>query len=47
MTPALAVADLAADPQILARPWRRLARRGRYDRHLISDDPRSEDRRVF
>ena len=47
VTPALAVADLVADPQSLARPWRRLARRGMYDRHLISGDPRSEDRRVF
>jgi predicted amidohydrolase len=29
-----------------ARPWRRLARAGIYDAHLVSDD-RSDDRRAF
>jgi hypothetical protein len=29
-----------------ARPWRRLARAGVYDPHLVTDD-RSEDRSAF
>jgi hypothetical protein len=29
-----------------ARPWRRLARAGAYDAHLVSDD-RSDDRGAF
>jgi predicted amidohydrolase len=44
---ALAVADLGAGTQDYGRPWRRTARSGIYDPHLIRDDPRSSDRAVF
>jgi predicted amidohydrolase len=40
---ALALADLAGG-EGYARAWRRAARSGRYDRHLVSDDPRSTNR---
>jgi predicted amidohydrolase len=40
------LADL--DPAIAAgRPWRRTARGGLYAPHLVTDDPRSADRRVL
>jgi hypothetical protein len=53
--PAIAVADLdpgSGDPDIdvavrLARPWRRVARAGLYDKHLAQDDPRSAVRTSF
>ncbi|MFI7689991.1 carbon-nitrogen hydrolase family protein [Nonomuraea sp. NPDC049655] len=53
--PALAVADLDldatdADTDVsvrLARPWRRLARAGLYDDHLVPEDPRSGTRTAF
>jgi predicted amidohydrolase len=43
---AVAVADLAAGEDH-ARPWRRAARSGRYDRHLVPGDPRSSNRGAF
>jgi hypothetical protein len=43
----LAVADLDEGAENLARPWRRIARGGIYDSHVIHDDPRSDDRAVF
>jgi hypothetical protein len=52
--PAVTVADLdpAGDPGIdvairLARPWRRAARAGLYDRHLAPEDRRSVIRTSF
>jgi predicted amidohydrolase len=53
--PAIAVADLdddSGDPVIdvavrLARPWRRAARAGLYDKHLAPEDPRSMLRTSF
>jgi predicted amidohydrolase len=53
--PALAVADLdldATDPDVdvairLARPWRRTARAGLYDKRIVRADPRSETRTTF
>ncbi|TQF06704.1 carbon-nitrogen hydrolase family protein [Kitasatospora acidiphila] len=53
--PGLAFADLdldTQDPDIsmtlrLARPWRRLARAGLYDRHVVSGDARSDIRTGF
>ena len=43
----IAVADLDGNAENLARPWRRTARGGIYEPHLIRDDPRSEDRAMF
>jgi len=43
----LAVADLDGNAENLARPWRRTARGGIYEPHLIRDDPRSEARTAF
>jgi hypothetical protein len=42
----------SGDPDIdvavrLARPWRRLARAGLYDKHLAREDPRSAARTSF
>jgi predicted amidohydrolase len=42
--PALATADLDLTAENLARPWRRVARGGRYTPHQATDDPRSLDR---
>jgi predicted amidohydrolase len=50
--PALAITDIDNRPEPVdvavtrARPWRRLARAGIYDAHLVADE-RSDDRRVF
>jgi predicted amidohydrolase len=50
--PAVALADLDNRPESVdiavarARPWRRLARAGIYDAHLVTDD-RSDDRGAF
>ncbi len=50
--PAVAVADIDNEPESIdiavgmARPWRRLARTGVYDAHLVTDD-RSDDRTAF
>jgi predicted amidohydrolase len=50
--PAVAIADLDNQPESIdiavarARPWRRLARAGIYDAHLVTDD-RSDDRGGF
>ena len=50
--PAVAIADLDNRPESIdiavakARPWRRLARAGVYDAHLVTDD-RSDDRGSF
>ena len=43
-TPSIAIADLDDSAENHARPWRRIARNGIYDPHLIPDDPRSQDR---
>ncbi|WP_222853745.1 carbon-nitrogen hydrolase family protein [Fodinicola acaciae] len=45
--PAVAVADLLTTEENLARPWRRKVRAGIYEPHLVSDDPRSDDRRAI
>lgn len=51
--PGLAVADLELSaPDVatavqLARPWRRTARAGLYDDHVVRGDPRSDDRGTF
>jgi hypothetical protein len=48
----VAIADLENRPESIdiavtkARPWRRQARAGVYDAHLVTDD-RSEDRGAF
>jgi predicted amidohydrolase len=50
--PAVAIADIDNRPESIdialakARPWRRLARAGAYDSHLVTDD-RSDDRGTF
>ncbi len=50
--PAIAIADIDNRPESIdiavtkARPWRRLARAGVYDAHLVTDD-RSDDRSAF
>ena len=44
---AVVVVDLDDGTENLARPWRRQARAGIYDDHLVRDDPRSEDRAAF
>ena len=50
--PAVAIADIDNRPESIdiavtkARPWRRQARAGVYDAHLVTDD-RSEDRSAF
>jgi predicted amidohydrolase len=45
--PAVAIVDLDAGAENLARPWRRTVRAGVYDDHLVRDDPRSLDRSGF
>jgi hypothetical protein len=45
--PSVAVADLGVDSGDLSRPWRRRVRAGVYDPHLVCEDPRSDQRRVF
>jgi predicted amidohydrolase len=44
---ALAVADLVDPAENLARPWRRIARDGIYEPHIVRTDPRSEARQAF
>jgi len=50
--PALVIADIDNRPESIdialakARPWRRLARAGAYDSHLVTDD-RSDNRAAF
>ncbi len=44
-TSSIAVADLHTSAENRARSWRRAARGGIYDPHLVPDDPRSEDAR--
>jgi predicted amidohydrolase len=46
-TPAIAVADLDDGVENLARPWRRTARDGIYDDHIVHDEPRSDARNAF
>jgi predicted amidohydrolase len=43
----ITVTDLDGNAENLARPWRRTARNGVYEPHLVRDDPRSEDRAGF
>lgn len=45
--PSISVVDLDDSAENLARPWRRIARSGIYDAHVIADDPRSLDRSVL
>ncbi|OKP64720.1 hypothetical protein BTE77_34330 [Ensifer adhaerens] len=45
--PSIVVADIGRDPVDPARPWRRSARGGIYDPHIVSDDPRSSSRDMF
>lgn len=42
--PSIAVADVGNDPAGLARSWRRTARSNRYAPHMVTGDPRSEER---
>jgi predicted amidohydrolase len=46
-TPALALADISIDPADPSRPWRRTARAGIYEPHLVAGDPRSDGRNSF
>jgi predicted amidohydrolase len=46
-TPSIAVVDVNDDPGALARPWRRKARAGIYEPHLVEGDQRSDDRGAF
>lgn len=46
-TPSIAVFDIISDPGNPARPWRRTARAGIYDRHGVVGDPRSDGRDLF
>ncbi|WP_326633124.1 MULTISPECIES: carbon-nitrogen hydrolase family protein [unclassified Streptomyces] len=49
-TPAVAVTDIDSGTETasaLSRPWRRTARAGLYDRYLVQQDVRSDDRSVF
>ncbi|KRB22234.1 amidohydrolase [Mesorhizobium sp. Root695] len=46
-TPAIAVADIDNNPGDPARPWRRTARTGIYQPHMVEDDQRSNDRGMF
>jgi len=43
----IAVTDINSDTGDLRRPWRRTARAGIYEPHLVDGDPRSEDRKTF
>ncbi len=45
--PAVAVVDLDDSEPNLARPWRRKARAGIYEPHLVHNDARSNDRGTF
>ncbi|NED97062.1 carbon-nitrogen hydrolase family protein [Phytoactinopolyspora alkaliphila] len=40
------IAEIFSDPEDPARPWRRKARAGIYEPHLVHDDPRSNNRSV-
>lgn len=44
---AVVVVDLDGNAENFARPWRRKARSGIYDAHVVRDDPRSEERVGF
>ncbi len=44
--PSVITTEIFDDPNDLARPWRRKARAGIYEPHLVHDDPRSNDRSV-
>ena len=46
-TPSIAVVDINDNPGDLARPWRRTARAGLYQQHMVKDDRRSDDRNTF
>lgn len=46
-TAAIAVADIDNNPADPDRPWRRTARAGIYQPHLVEDDQRSNDRGMF
>jgi predicted amidohydrolase len=45
--PSIAAVDINDNPGNLARPWRRTARAGIYEPHLVKDDRRSDDRSTF
>lgn len=46
-TPSIAVVDINNNPGDPARPWRRTARAGIYQPHLVEDDQRSDNRGMF
>ncbi len=46
-TPTFVIVDLHGDTDNFARPWRRTARSGIYDRHQVPQDPRSQNRSAF
>ncbi|MEI2299780.1 carbon-nitrogen hydrolase family protein [Ensifer sp. MJa1] len=45
--PSIALAEIGRDPGDPARPWRRHARGGIYEPHMVGDDPRSSSRDMF
>jgi hypothetical protein len=45
-TPSLAIVDVDHNPGEIARPWRRMARAGIYEPHMVND-PRSGGRDTF
>jgi predicted amidohydrolase len=45
--PGVVVVDLDDSSENYARPWRRKARSGIYETHIVRNDPRSEDRAKF
>lgn len=46
-TPSIAICEISDFSDDPSRPWRRSARSGIYDPHLVGDDPRSERRDAF
>ncbi len=46
-TPSIVVADIDDNPEDPARPWRRKARAGLYEPHMVQGDPRSGSRDMF
>ncbi|TKT82730.1 carbon-nitrogen hydrolase family protein [Aquamicrobium sp. LC103] len=46
-TASIAVANIETNREHPARPWRRTARTGIYDRHRVDSDPRSDGRNMF
>nr|WP_216853697.1 carbon-nitrogen hydrolase family protein [Phytoactinopolyspora halotolerans] len=44
--PSVTTTEIYDDPNDFARPWRRKARTGIYEHHVVHNDPRSDDRSV-